>query len=174
MLLDTFANLLRYPGHADVQEAARALLRLATEEAPETAARIGRFIDATGSLSREEMEELYTRTFDINPLVSLEVGWHLFGENYDRGRFLVAMRQQLRLHHIAETTELPDHLTSILSLVARLEPAAAARFAEDSVVPALEKMLAGLKDKGNPYENILEAVRSELEKSCTAPEGALV
>ena len=37
----------------------------------------------------EQIQELYTRTFDINPVCTLEIGWHIFGEDYARGALLV-------------------------------------------------------------------------------------
>jgi len=40
-------------------------------------------------------------TFDINPACALEVGWHLFGEDYMRGQFLVRMREELSKYEIA-------------------------------------------------------------------------
>ena len=43
-------------------------------------------------MSVEDLQELYTRTFDWNPDTSLEIGWHLYGENYERGEFLVEVR----------------------------------------------------------------------------------
>ena len=114
------------------------------------------------SLSTTQQQELFTQTFDLNPVCSLELGWHLFGENYDRGLLLVKMRQQLRLHGLEESTELPDHLTCALRLLARMDRESAATFTEAIVLPALEKMLAALRGKENPYENVLEAVRQVL------------
>ncbi len=49
-----------------------------------------------GPAREPSCEELYTRTFDLNPVCALEIGWHLFGEDYERGAFLVRMRDQLR------------------------------------------------------------------------------
>ena len=87
------------------------------------------------------------------------MGWHLFGENYDRGLLLVKMRQQMRAHGLAETTELPDHLTNGLRLLARMERHAGAYFAEAIVLPALEKMRQAIAGKDNPYQHVLEAAR---------------
>jgi nitrate reductase delta subunit len=117
------------------------------------------FADAVRGLAPGEVEELFTRTFDLNPMCSPEVGWHLFGENYSRGEFLVKMRQELRRLGLPESTELPDHLGHVLPVLGRLGPAEAGPFAERCVVPALDKMLAGLAGKDNPYEKLLEAVR---------------
>lgn len=120
---------------------------------------LSRFADHLRGLCTADQQELFTQTFDLNPVCSLELGWHLFGENYDRGLLLVKMRQQLRLYGLEESTELPDHLTCALRLLARMEQESAAVFAEAIVLPALEKMLAALRGKENPYENVLEAVR---------------
>ncbi len=111
--------------------------------------------------SLESLQELYTRTFDLNPECSLEAGWHLFGEEYERGSFLVKMREELRRHGIPESTELPDHLTHALRLAARMEPGEARAFSE-FILPAVDKMLAGLAGKNNPYEDVLKAVRAAL------------
>ncbi|HSE32303.1 MAG TPA: hypothetical protein VLA93_12100, partial [Pyrinomonadaceae bacterium] len=40
------------------------------------------------NFSLSNLQELYTRTFDLNPACALEIGYHLFGENYKRGEFL--------------------------------------------------------------------------------------
>jgi nitrate reductase assembly molybdenum cofactor insertion protein NarJ len=54
---------------------------------------------------------------------------------------------------------LPDHLTNGLRLLARTERASGAYFAEAIVLPALEKMLEAIRNKNNPYEHVLTAVR---------------
>ena len=67
-----------------------------------------------------ELEETYARTFDINPACALEVGWHLFGEEYARGLFLVRLRGEMREHGVEESSELPDHITHVLALIAAM------------------------------------------------------
>ena len=84
---------------------------------PDTAAaELAMLAEKIGPMPLHERQELFIQTFDLSPVCSLEMGWHLFGENYDRGLLLVKMRQLLRLHEIAESTELPDHLTNGLRL----------------------------------------------------------
>ncbi|MBM4169341.1 MAG: nitrate reductase molybdenum cofactor assembly chaperone [Ignavibacteria bacterium] len=116
------------------------------------------FERAVSSLSTEEAQELYTRTFDISPVASLEVGWHLYGEAYERGAFLVRMRELLRSVGIQEATELPDHLSYLLCAVERLEAESATRIVQTYLIPAVEKMLAGFKDEANPYRHLLETI----------------
>lgn len=107
------------------------------------------------------MQELYVQTFEFNPACTLEIGWHLFGENYERGEFLVRMREQLRRHGIAESTELPDHLTHLLLLIASMEHDEAAQLAGEFILPAIDKIRAALKD--NPYGAVIAGIAEKLE-----------
>lgn len=106
-------------------------------------------------------QELYVQTFEFNPACTLEIGWHLFGENYERGEFLVRMRQQLRRHGIAESTELPDHLTHLLPLIACLAHDEAAQFVGEFILPALTKIRSAIHD--NAYELVIAGIVEKLE-----------
>lgn len=117
------------------------------------------FSSAIASLTVEDMEELYTRTFDINPVSSLDIGWHLFGETYDRGKFLVEMRALLRRCGVEESAELPDNLTHVLFAVGRMPHDEAVAFISTHLLKALEKMMEGFAGKQNPYEHVLAATR---------------
>jgi nitrate reductase delta subunit len=164
---DLLARVLDYPGPEYRADVERCRNRLA-EPHVEAAAHLASFVQETLDNSLEQMEELFTRTFDLSPKCSLETGWHLFGENYDRGAFLVWMREQLRKFELNESAELPDHLTHVLAVLARMEPEEGDRFATEAVLVATELMLSGLKDKNNPYEHVLRAVQCVL----TANHGA--
>lgn len=155
---DRAAGLLLYPGTAYHEQVRRCQAELATALGADSDF-LAEFAEAIHPLTPEELEELFTRTFDLNPTCALEVGWHLYGENYSRGDFLVKMRQALRRHGLPESAELPDHLSHVLSVLGRLPPAEYAPFAESHVVPAIDKMLAGLAGQGNPYEKLLRAIR---------------
>jgi nitrate reductase molybdenum cofactor assembly chaperone len=167
-LYDALAGLLAYPNPEQRVQVAHCRQALA-EQFSDAAALLARFAERTAGLTSGEMEELYTHTFDLDPVSSLEVGWHLWGENYSRGEFLVLMRCELRRLGLEESTELPDHLTHVLPAVARMEPQTADRFTLTYVLPALAKMLAGLGAKDSPYANVLEAIRCVL----TSPYGAV-
>lgn len=166
---DLLAALLRYPGKRYANETARCVEAL-RESDPEVAASLGEFLEQTRSLSLEELQALFTTTFDLDPVCSLEVGWHLFGENYERGEFLVKMRGQLRRLGVAESTELPDHLTHALAALGRMEPEEAGDFATACLFPALDKMRKGIEGKSNPFENVLLAVTHVLEHRYSRPE----
>lgn len=156
---ELLAQLLAYPSDETVPvlNRCRSVLRGEAPEAADWLDRFGRHIE---SLATEDLQELYTRTFDLNPVCSLEVGWQLFGENYSRGEFLVAMRQTLRRLNVPESTELPDHLTHVLTALGRMPAQEADRFASSYLLPALARMLQGLSGKNCPYECILAAIQA--------------
>lgn len=158
---DALAKLLAYP-EAPFDNRIRACHAALDDQSEEAAAHLRRFESAVEGLSVEDLQELYTRTFDLNPICTLELGWQLFGENYSRGEFLVAMRQTLRRLDVEESTELPDHLTHALAAFGRMPEAEAGRFASMYLVPALEKMTLGLGSSGKdcPYADVLKAARA--------------
>lgn len=160
-IFSALAELLGYPSeeyHRHLKSTA-ALLRTTQ---PEAAALLDEYARQIDGQSAQELEEVYTRTFDINPVCCLEAGWHIHGDNYDRGDFLVRMRGHLRDLGVEEGEELPDHLTHVLPVIGRLDEEAAADLAAGTVAPALDKMIAGLSGKQSPYEQLLMAVRQVL------------
>jgi nitrate reductase delta subunit len=156
--------LLTYP-EAGYPQRIEASVQVAPQECR---GQLEQFALQMRGLATDELQELFTRTFDLNPMCSLELGWHLFGENYERGLLMVRVREELRRHELEESTELPDHLTHVLRLVERMEHENAADFVAACVLPALEKMLQAMRGKQNPFENVLLAVEALLH--CKFPE----
>ena len=117
-VLERIGLLLAYPrgDYGDRLEFCRTTLPLGDVEAD---ALVGSFVRQIQSLPLEKVQELYTHTFELNPVCALEVGWQLYGEEYARG---------------------------------------ARNFTEASLLPALNKMLAGFPDQNNPYRNVLLAI----------------
>lgn len=157
--LEKIGALLAYP---DGDIAARVAECRKDLAAPEAKAALESFEVYARKRGRHELEELYTRTFDMNPDCSLDIGWHLHGEQYERGAFLVEMRGHMRRLGVSENHELPDHLSHALVVLSRMEPVAARRFAEESLRPALRKILEGFKDESNPYRLVLQAIEGSL------------
>ena len=157
--VESYAGILDECGEGD-----GTVARLATD-----------FKAAVGPMSIESIQELYTRTFDINPVCTLEVGWHVYGEDYARGEFLVKMKQLLREHNLPESKELPDHLTHVLAILAQLDGEEADFLASRYLLPALAKMLDGFTDEDNPYRKVLEAivasVKSHHDVEAVLPRG---
>jgi nitrate reductase delta subunit len=159
---------LRYPGEDFSDLLAIGRLALASGD-PEAARRLERFAEAVKGLELAEIQELYTRTFDLDPVCALEVGWHLYGESYDRGRFLAHMRELHRELDVDEAGELPDHLISVLPALARLDPEARGELGRGYAVPGVARMLAGFEGRDNPYEHLVRAVDRTLRATVGEP-----
>ncbi len=91
----------------------------------------------------DEVQEIFTRTFDVQAITTLGVGYVIFGDDYKRGELLVNLSREHREAGIDCGSELPDHLPNVLRLMARWADRDLAReFAEEILHPALERMIA--------------------------------
>ncbi len=153
---DAVAALLEYP-----REDHAALLReqaaTIAAGAPDAATHVERYAAEAASQDLTEREELFVRTFDVNAERALEVGWQVFGEQYARGVFLAKLRGMLAEHGVAETTELPDHLTQVLRLLGRVPQEDAHFLIARAVRPAVRRIRADLGDD-HAYAAVLDAV----------------
>jgi nitrate reductase molybdenum cofactor assembly chaperone len=171
--LEALAGLVTYPGEGFARRAAEARAVLSAE-APALARTATPFFDACGRAAGEALEEAYARTFDWSATCALEVGWHLFGERYERGAFLVGMRARLREAGVEEGEELPDHLSSCLRWLARAEEGPARDFASKALAKAVARMRAGLGDADPAWAALLRAVEEAVAGVAGGPraEGA--
>jgi nitrate reductase molybdenum cofactor assembly chaperone NarJ/NarW len=154
---ELLAQYLDYPREGQTEQLRAALPELESCSGA-AATKLGVFLEQAEAIAVTDREELFTRTFDINPACTLELGWVLYGQDYARGAFLVKMRQMLNAHEIKESGELPDHLTHVLQLLSRLPESIALPFVAEEVMPGLAKMREGFKDEENPYAGVLEAI----------------
>lgn len=160
--LQGLARLLIYPTeHPSAQ--AEQLYVLLVHDVPMAAKAVADFGERSETLSLEELQEIYTHTFEIQARCALEIGWHLFGEEFTRGLLLVRLRGELAAHGIRESAELPDHLTHVLALVAAMAPEEADRFVPACVIPAVRKMSEATDRSASPWAHVLAALRALLE-----------
>jgi nitrate reductase molybdenum cofactor assembly chaperone len=160
-LYDLLGSLVAYPDE-DYHKKVHHCIELLQEEHPGKVEGIGPFVSEVEKMGVTDLEEYYTRTFDINPVSALEIGWHIYGQQYERGAFLVKMRGLSRTLGVKESVELPDHLTHVLTLLGRMEQEDADMFVEKYLLPGLKKMIAGFAGKNNFYENVLKTIRDVL------------
>lgn len=155
---DALAGIVAYPAEGYGERLEQGLR--VVSDAPEAAREpLRRFEARCRDLSLEDLQEAYTRSFDMSQDCSMEIGWHLHGENYARGEFLVEMRRALRRHGLAESTELPDHLVHVLPILGRAAPDEREQLVA-RCLPALDKVLAGLQGQDSPFEDLLRSVRA--------------
>jgi len=157
-----FANALSYPDEDYQEKVTVCLQRL--EEYPQAAESFRPFAEFVEAVEITRLEELFTATFDLNDKRPLEVGWHLYGEEYKRGQFLVKMRSLLREYEVEESTELPDHLSHCLQLLPGMEFADAEAFTQNYLLPALAQILEGF-DADNSYEQVIISLEEFLTQT---------
>jgi nitrate reductase delta subunit len=162
---DRLADALSYPV-GDFAATIAACRTALSRHAPLAGEEVATFQQATAPMTLAGLQELYTSTFDLNPAATLDVGWHVFGESYDRGSFLATLRADLRAAGVAETSELPDHLPQLLRLIGRSAPVPADEFAS-LVSLALERVTPVLESDRNPYVHLLRAVAAALPSGPT-------
>lgn len=167
--LGTLSRLLSYPEEHYLQ-LVELLYVIVQNQLPDAAQGIAEFGKFAEQCKEYELEEAYTRTFDVNPSCALEIGWHLFGEDYMRGQFLVRMRCELSQYEIAESSELPDHMAHVLAVLAAMPDEKAHQFAHACVFPALYKMQAALEKNGSPYRHLVRCLVQVLEQQFGASE----
>jgi nitrate reductase assembly molybdenum cofactor insertion protein NarJ len=111
------AKLFRYPAESFITDVEDCLLDL-WQVSPEAAAELKLFYDYMKSQSSDHRQELFTKTFDVQPICYLDLGYVMFGEDYKRGAFLLSMQhEQLKAGNDCGT-ELPDHICNVLNLMA--------------------------------------------------------
>jgi nitrate reductase molybdenum cofactor assembly chaperone NarJ/NarW len=120
------------------------------------------FFTPVQKLSLGEWEELYTRTFDLNPLAAPYVGFQIYGESYQRGEYMSRLSREMGQHAIDLGGELPDHLLPVLRYLGAT-PDPLPELVE-TLPPAIQRMQAVLRkaEPGNPYVHLLNAV----EQAC--------
>jgi nitrate reductase molybdenum cofactor assembly chaperone NarJ/NarW len=155
------AGLLAYP-HADPTGPARdALALLGGGPGHEP---LARFASATAAAGLHGMQELYTATFDLRPVCAPYLGAQLLPEDSPiRGRLLAALLELYEAEGYRPGVELADHVAEVVGFLAAARPAPAhVSLVVDGLLPALDRMVAALDGAGNPYRDLLAAVRAAL------------
>lgn len=153
-MLADFARLGAYPLER-LDEKFASLVPL-TEGNPHLAVALSRVSLAFADLSMRELQEGYTRAFDLMPAAPLYAGHHLFGEDTQRRtQFLVRLQESFLGLGIDLDGELPDFIPHVLTLAARLADSSRARLLlEEVLIPVLEKCVEALQ--GSPWRTVAE------------------
>ena len=175
------AEVFRYPteGFGDRMRSVDAML---ATHYPETVHVFERFLDWATTTPLHDMEEVYARTFHVQAICYLDLGFVLFGEDYKRGEFLVNMKREQAMADNDCGCELPDNLVNVLTLLPLLKDSAFRdELAGRIMIPSLRRMLQEFSDTrtvlrekmlkrkhnailladrtdGNIYKNALEAL----------------
>ncbi|MFN8386043.1 MAG: hypothetical protein U0X92_06430 [Anaerolineales bacterium] len=142
-LFDSFAALLEYPS-SDFGEETQRCLELMRSTNPEAAELCEKFANAIEGYSPQRMQELFTTTFDMQPVCYPYIGFHLYGESYKRGAFMAQLNEAYHGSAIQRNRNCPT-IFAILRFIGFDSENRNSEFCQallsDGVHPALEKML---------------------------------
>jgi len=135
------ASLFDYPDDNFTIRVRQIRKHIATDY-PFALAELDKFLELLPAHNLLTMQELFTRSFDVQAIATLDIGYVLFGDDYKRGEMLANLNRE----HLAANnhcgTELADHLPNLLRLMDRLEDEELLRdLAYAIIAPALLEMI---------------------------------
>ena len=139
--LQLLASLFEYPD-ADYPERVRDVKDCLTGRYSDASAELERFIELLPVDDLQKMQELFTRSFDVQAVTTLDIGYVLFGDDYKRGILLANLNREHRHAGIDTGTELADYIPNLLRLMAVIEDEEVLRdLAYAILAPALLEMI---------------------------------
>ena len=149
------AGLFDYPDASYPSKVEKALLLL-REYYPQAAGEVSSFYTGLPKDSVDQMQELFTRSFDVQAITTLDIGYVLFGDDYKRGELLANLSREHRQAHNDCGHELADHFPNILRLLPKLtDKDLAAELIQQIVAPALKKMIGEFDPRRLEQKNAL-------------------
>lgn len=136
------ASLTDYPREGFVEKVNEVQLAL-NGHYPELGIALEPFTEFVSSVSMDEMQELHTRTFEVQAITTLDLGYLLFGDDYKRAELLVNLSRE---HTAAGNDcgyELADHLPNVIRLTGKMEDAETkCELMTKLICPGLMKMIS--------------------------------
>lgn len=176
------AELFDYPrpGFQDRGQAAREFL---AAHHPEAAREVEEFFDLLPDNDLRKTQELFTRSFDVQAITTLDMGYVMFGEDYKRGELLANLNRE----HLESGNdcrgELADHLPNLLRLLAILgdeddKRELVGELVGEIVAPALRQMIGEfsperLQQKNDLYQQHYKTLIETTGQNATAYVHAL-
>ncbi len=117
---EKLAKIFQYPKN-DYTEKVKEAETVLNEFYPETLTTFKQFSDFVSNSTHDEITEIFTRTFDVQAITTLDVGYVLFGDDYKRGELLVNLNREHREAANECNGELADNLSNLLSLLPKMQ-----------------------------------------------------
>jgi nitrate reductase assembly molybdenum cofactor insertion protein NarJ len=100
------------------------------------------FAQFVSEASLLDIEELFIRSFDVQAITTLDIGYVLFGDDYKRGELLVNLNREHKKVQNDCRNELSDHLSNVLRLLPKMQDQEiVAELIEKMIAPVLRKMI---------------------------------
>jgi nitrate reductase assembly molybdenum cofactor insertion protein NarJ len=157
------AEMFRYPTKG-LDTHSERWRNIITQRVPELAFKLEPFISHIHEKHVSFQQEYYIRTFDVQAVCFLDIGYILYGEDYKRGVFLVNIKKEQDKAGNDCGYELADHLPNVLTLLPKLEDS---KLAEELVfsllIPSIHEMIAKFRSTSNFYKELLEILVAIME-----------
>ncbi len=137
-----------YPHTIAYKERINAIYLHLLSTFPQAADAVNKFVEFVNQSSLTDIQELFLRSFDVQAITTLDIGFILFGEDYKRGQLLVHLNREHRESGNVCETELSDHLPNVLRLLPKMNNTALRdELALKIIIPAIEKMIGEFEGK---------------------------
>jgi len=134
--------LFFYPENESDIKKIKDVYRYLSVNLPESTEVMKPFMEFIATSTLGEVQELFLRSFDIQAITTLDIGFILFGEDYKRGQLLVHLNMEHRTAGNICHTELSDHMPNVLRLLSKMEDdTLRMEIATQLLAPAVVKML---------------------------------
>ena len=138
------SNLFVFPQHDNYVSNVKDVQQYLNETLPDIGKMLQPFTDVIGSVSKYELEDLYLRTFEVQSITTLDIGYVVFGDDYKRGELLVNLNKEHKTYGIDCGNELADNLSNVLKLISVIEDVELLDDLINKIVaPALTTMIQG-------------------------------
>ena len=117
---EKLAQIFQYPKN-DYNEKVKEAETVLSEFYPETLTTFKQFSDFVSNSTHDEITEIFTRTFDVQAITTLDIGYVLFGDDYKRGELLVNLNREHREADNECNGELADNLSNLLALLPKMQ-----------------------------------------------------
>lgn len=152
------ADLFRYPDE-NLTSKAKALLDIFKQQNLSQHDKLAFFVASIEKLKVKEQQEYFMKTFDVQAICFLDIGYMMFGEDYKRAQLLVNLQKEHTVAGVDCGTELADHLPNVLCLLSKTVNT---EFAEELgfiiTSPVVRFMLTKFNNIDNYYKELLEVL----------------
>jgi len=150
------ADIFRYPDEK-LGGRMKDFQSLVMAQLPDQSEKAGEILDAFSKMTILQQQEYYMKTFDIQAVCHLDIGYMLFGEDYKRAQLLVNLQSEHTAAGVDCGSELGDHLPNVLTLLAKTsDPDFTEELGFIITTPAVRFMLTKFKNVDNIYKDMLE------------------
>lgn len=135
------ADILYYP-EDDIKEKVLRVQQSLDKKYSCAAAEFEMFAKFINNSTKTEQEELFTRSFDVQAITTIDIGYVLFGDDYKRGELLVNLNREHKDAGNNCGSELSDHLPNVLRLLPKMKDKEIRNeLVAKIIIPALKKII---------------------------------